>query len=96
MSKLISALTSGDALTANGAITNSTTDSALLDLFAVMGSLRGQTEDAIINLWIKAFNEHNIYALQMLLWCRDCRGQPLVSSRYQQANQLVHLVEPCS
>lgn len=74
MSKLISALTSGDALTANGAITNSTTDSALLDLFAVMGSLRGQTEDAIINLWIKAFNEHNIYALQMLLWCRDCRG----------------------
>jgi len=74
MNQLISALTSGDALTANGAITNSTTDSALLDLFAVMGSLRGQTEDTIINLWIKAFNEHSIYALQMLLWCRDCRG----------------------
>jgi hypothetical protein len=74
MSKLISALQTGNSLTLNGAITNSSTDSALLDLFAVAGALRQRSEQEILNLWIKSFSENQVLSLQMLLWIRDCRG----------------------
>lgn len=74
MSKLISALRTEDALTANGAVTHSSTDSALLDLFAIGGSLRNVDESTIIGVWTKAYAESNKLALQMLLWIRDARG----------------------
>lgn len=71
---LISALTTDDALTANGAITNSTTDSKLLDFFASAGSLRNQTESEILRMFNDAYFENPSLALRMLLWVRDCRG----------------------
>lgn len=74
MSKLVNAIQTKDALTANGAVTHSTTNSALLDLFSVAGALRKQSDQEIINLWVKAYCEDNKMALQMLLWIRDCRG----------------------
>lgn len=71
---LISALTTDDALTANGAITNSTTDSKLLDFFANAGSLRNRTESEILRMFNDAYFENPSLALRMLLWVRDCRG----------------------
>lgn len=73
-SKLVSALQTSDALTANGAVTHSSTDSALLDLFAVAGALRQQPEQEVINLWVKAYSDSPKLSLQLLLWLRDCRG----------------------
>ena len=74
MNSLISALQSNDALTANGAVTNSTTDSRLLDFFSIAGSLRSNPEKAILSAWQKAYIENSELALRMLLWIRDCRG----------------------
>lgn len=74
MSRLISALQTEDALTANMAVTHSSTDSALLDLFSVAGSLRNVSESEILGLWTKAYHENKDLALRMLLWIRDCRG----------------------
>ncbi len=74
MSKLVSALQTNDALTANGAVTHSSTDSALLDLFAVAGALRQQSEQDVINLWVKSYYTSPKLSLQLLLWLRDCRG----------------------
>ena len=71
---LISALTTDDALTANGAITNSTTDSKLLDFFANAGSLRNRTESEILRMFNDAYFENPSLALRMILWVRDCRG----------------------
>ena len=71
---LISALTTDDAFTANGAITNSTTDSKLLDFFANAGSLRNRTESEILRMFNDAYFENPSLALRMLLWVRDCRG----------------------
>lgn len=74
MNGLISALTSADTLTNNGAVTNSTTDSALLDFFSIAGSLRSNPEKTILSAWQKAYIENSELALRMLLWIRDCRG----------------------
>lgn len=74
MNGLISALTSADTLTNNGAATNSTTDSALLDFFSIAGSLRRNTDKVILSSWQKAYLENKELALRMLLWIRDCRG----------------------
>lgn len=71
---LISALTTNDALTANGAVTNSTTDSKLLDFFANAGSLRNRTAAEILSMFNDAYFENPSLALRMLLWVRDCRG----------------------
>lgn len=71
---LISALTTDDAFTANGAITNSTTDSKLLDFFANAGSLRNRPESEILRMFNDAYFENPSLALRMLLWVRDCRG----------------------
>jgi hypothetical protein len=74
MSKLVQAIQTKDAVTANGAVTHSTTNSALLDFFSVAGALRQQPEQDVINLFVKARAENKRLALQIVLWARDCRG----------------------
>lgn len=74
MSRLVSALQSDDASTANGAVTHSTTDSNLLDFFSIAGSMRNLPDSEIIRAWDKAYIENPELALRMLLWVRDCRG----------------------
>ena len=74
MSRLISALHSDDALTANGAVTHSTTDSRLLDFFSIGGAMRNQSDRDILLAWEKAYLENSELALRMLLWLRDVRG----------------------
>jgi Domain of unknown function (DUF2828) len=60
-------------LTANGAGTNLTTNSACLDFFANAPAMRGKTEQAR-HLFTQAFNENAELALRTLLWLRDVRG----------------------
>lgn len=74
MSKLLSAITTNNSLTANGAVTNSTTDNAVLDLFFIAGASRTMSEQSIINMWIKAYHTNKDLSLRLLQWARDCRG----------------------
>ena len=63
-----------ETLTENGAIAYKTTDSSLLDLFAVIGALRTRPSDEIINKFTKAFAEDNLLAMKMLFYARNVRG----------------------
>ena len=60
--------------TENGANAKNTTDSALLDMFATIGSMRSRSEDEIIQKFELAFQEDPLGAMRCLFWVRDCRG----------------------
>lgn len=60
--------------TENGADVKNTTDSALLDMFATIGSMRTRSEDEIIQKFELAFQEDPLGAMRCLFWARDCRG----------------------
>ena len=60
--------------TENGANVKNTTDSALLDMFATIGSMRSRSEDEIIQKFELAFQEDPLGAMRCLFWVRDCRG----------------------
>lgn len=60
--------------TENGADAKNTTDSALLDMFATIGSMRNRSEDDIIQKFELAFQEDPLGAMRCLFWVRDCRG----------------------
>ena len=60
--------------TENGADAKNTTDSALLDMFATIGSMRSRSEDEIIQKFELAFQEDPLGAMRCLFWVRDCRG----------------------
>ena len=62
------------AKTENGADAKNTTDSALLDMFATIGSMRSRSEDEIIQKFELAFQEDPLGAMRCLFWVRDCRG----------------------
>ncbi len=61
-------------LTENGAATHVTTGSACLDLFATVGALRSNSEQEIINRFIRAFTENPTLAMKTLFFARDIRG----------------------
>ncbi len=61
-------------LTENGAVTHVTTGSACLDLFATIGALRSNSEQEIINRFIRAFTEDPTLAMKTLFFARDIRG----------------------
>lgn len=75
MNKFIEAMTTKDARTANGALTNSTTLNACLDFFSIAGSRKDLKES-----FYKAFGENPELAIRILFWSRDCRGG--AGSRY--------------
>lgn len=60
--------------TENGAVTHRTTQSDLLDMFALGGAYRNRTEDDVKVLFRKAFAENPVYALKCLFYLRDVRG----------------------
>lgn len=60
--------------TENGADAKNTTDSALLDMFATIGSMRTRSEDEIIQKFELAFQEDPLGAMRCLFWVRDVRG----------------------
>ena len=60
--------------TENGAITHKTTNSTLLDMFAMGAAMRSRSDSDIILMFRKAFAENPVYALKCLFYIRDVRG----------------------
>ncbi len=61
-------------VTENGAVTNVTTESDCLDLFATIGALRRESEAQIEARFIRAFTENRDIAMKLLFFARDVRG----------------------
>lgn len=76
MSKFVESIMkeTNEAITENGALAYKTTNSALLDLFAVIGALRTRPSQEIIDKFTKAFVEDNLLAMKMLFYARNIRG----------------------
>ena len=74
MSNLINAMRQKDALTANGALTNSTSLNEVVDMFFLAGASRKMSEQNIINVFVKAYNEDPNLTVKCLFWARDVRG----------------------
>ena len=60
--------------TENGALTNRSTNSYCLDLFATIGALRNAEDNEIISRFIKAYTEDRNLAMKILFFARDIRG----------------------
>ena len=60
--------------TENGAVTNRSAGSELLDLFATVGALRRADEQEITNRFLRAWTEDKDLALKLLFYARDVRG----------------------
>lgn len=60
--------------TENGAVTNASTMSDCLDLFATIGAMRNAPEKEIINRFVRAYTEDSDIAMKILFFGRDVRG----------------------
>ena len=60
--------------TENGAVTNRSTGSELLDLFATVGALRRADEQEITDRFLRAWTEGKDLAMKLLFYARDVRG----------------------
>ena len=67
--------------TENGADAKNSTDSALLDMFSTIGSMRERSEDEIIQKFELAFQEDPLGAMRCLFYARDIRGNGLGERR---------------
>lgn len=74
MSRLVNATRQYNALTANGAMTHSTSLSACLDLFFIAGASRRMQDSDIIVMFERARAENKNLAYKILFWARDARG----------------------
>jgi hypothetical protein len=74
--RLIAALENqtNTALTTNGAVTNKTTKSSVLDFFAVGAALRAQSESEIFHLFSSAYSEDKLLSLKAAFYFRDIRA----------------------
>jgi len=61
-------------LTENSAVTNLTTGSDCLDLFATIGALRRQADSEVITRFTRAWADNPDYAAKILFYARDIRG----------------------
>ena len=71
---LLKAMNQPDARTANGAATNDSTGSGLVDFFFQAGASRTMTEVTLLTLFRGAFNQNMEKAFRLLFWARDVRG----------------------
>lgn len=60
--------------TENGDKAYKTTNSAVLDFFAVSGALRGSNDDRVLRLFKKAYREDPLLSVKALFYTRDIRG----------------------
>ena len=60
--------------TENGAVKHFTTHSDLLDMYAMGGAYRNRSDDDVILMFRKAYQENPVYALKCLFYLRDVRG----------------------
>lgn len=61
-------------VTENGAVTNFTTESDCLDLFATIGALRHAGDSEIVTRFTRAYAENRDIAMKLLFFARDIRG----------------------
>lgn len=73
-STLVNSCRQEDALTYNGAITNSTSLSAIVDLFFIAGASRRMSEKDVIKMFDAALAENTLLTIKLLFWARDIRG----------------------
>lgn len=57
--------------TENGAVTHTTTRSALLDMFGMGAAMRSRSDEDVILMFQKAYQENPTYALKCLFYIRD-------------------------
>lgn len=62
------------AYTENGGVTRKTTESKVLDMFAVGGAYRTRSDEDVILLFKNAFEEDRLLAMKCLFYLRDIRG----------------------
>lgn len=60
--------------TENGAVTQKSTGSKCLDLFASVGALRHRNKEEIILRFVRAYSENPDMAMKLLFYSRDIRG----------------------
>ena len=65
---------SNTTYTENGAMTNVSTFSDCLDLFATVGALRKASEQEIVERFIRAYTEDPDTAMKIIFFARDVRG----------------------
>ena len=65
---------SNDSVTENGAITHSTSSNKCVDMFFLIGASDNMDDMDIIAMFVGAYTENPMRAVQILLWSRDCRG----------------------
>lgn len=63
--------------TENGAVKHYTTQSKLLDMFAMGAAMRQRSVDDVTAMFAAAFKENPVYALKCLFYIRDIRGGKL-------------------
>ncbi len=74
MSKFIKQMMRDNTRTFNYALTHSTSDSAIVDLFFLMGAARNISEDGIKTLLNEALEENKDKTLKLLVYGRDIAG----------------------
>ena len=67
------------AYTENHAITHRTTFNDVLDMFAMGGAMRYRSDDDVILMFKKAYEQDATLALRCLFYLRDARGGKLVA-----------------
>lgn len=60
--------------TENGAVSNKSTYSDCVDLFATIGAMRNARQDEIIKRFVRAYSENPDIAMKILFFARDVRG----------------------
>ena len=73
MNAIKNELNNEKVLTENGAVAWRTTGKKLLDLNFAVASLRGASEQQIINKFMDAYYEDKVTAIKWLFYCRDAR-----------------------
>ena len=76
MNKFMNGMTNATnfKFTENGAVTHKTTKSDLLDMFAMGAAMRTRSDEDVILMFRKAYQENPVYALKCLFYIRDVRG----------------------
>lgn len=74
MSRLVNATRSYNAVTANNAVTHSTSLDYCVDMFFLAGASRSMSEKDIITVFERAYAQDKQLAAKILFWSRDARG----------------------
>lgn len=94
MSRLVNSTRQYNAVTANGAVTHSTSLSFCLDLFFLAGASRTMPELDIILAFERARGENKNLAYKILFWARDARGGAGERRFFQVVMQHISKVYP--